>query len=314
MAKNRKVRRPERPKGTPRTPVAPDRPARAAGSRTHEGGRSREIVGIVSLGMAIFLWLALLSLQLGTGTFMGPFGRTIATFVYGLGGICSHALVAMIAVAAVRLLRERAPIVRLPEALGLVLGMVTLGSLLHLAAADYRLAGYGPGGVVGEHVAEVLRAMLSTAGTVLLALTGLFIAVVIATPLRVHQVGAVLRVSGHFLWAGIAPAGVAVGRFFGDVVRAVLPEREHDEYLDDEDDTSEPFDAFAHEGTDPGRLDPPIISHGSAPAGAARRRHRALRRGRAGRTHRGPGPGRRGRRRGRRGQAHAQAPQGRGRY
>jgi S-DNA-T family DNA segregation ATPase FtsK/SpoIIIE len=267
MAKNRKVRRPERAKGTPRTPVAPDRPARAAGPRAHEGGRSREIVGIVSLGMAIFLCLALLSLQLGTGTFMGPFGRTIATFVYGLAGICSHALVAMIAVAAVRLLRERAPIVRLPEAIGLVLGVVTLGSLLHLAAADYRLAGYGPGGVVGEHVAEVLRALLSTAGTVLLALTGLFIAVVIATPLRVHQVGAVLRVSGRFLWAGIAPAGVAVGRFFGDVVRAVLPEREHDEYLDDEDDAHEPFDAFAHEGTDPGLLDPPIISHGSAPAG-----------------------------------------------
>jgi S-DNA-T family DNA segregation ATPase FtsK/SpoIIIE len=264
MAKNRKVRRPERPKGTPRTPVAQERPARAAGPRPHEGGRSREIVGIVSLGVAIFLCLALLSLQLGSGTFMGPFGRTIATYVYGLAGICSHALVAMIAVAAIRLLRERAPIVRLPEALGLVLGVVALGSLLHLAGSDYRLAGYGPGGVIGEHVGEVFRALLSTAGTVLLALTGLFIAVVIATPLRVHQVGAFLHVAGRFLWAGIAPAGLAVGRFFGDAVRAVLPEREHDEYLDDEDDTHEPFDAFAHEGTDPGLLDPPIIASGIA--------------------------------------------------
>src|SRR5690606_21783430 len=36
-----------------------------------------------------------------------------------------------------------------------------------------------------------------------------------------------------------------------------------DEYLDelDEDELDEPFDAFAHEGTDPGVLDPPIIGH-----------------------------------------------------
>ena len=267
MAKNRKVRRPDRAKA-PRTPAAAPRRAPATGARAD--GRSREIVGIVSLGVAIFLFTAMLSLQLGNGTFMGPFGRTIATAVYGLAGLGSHALVAMIVVAAVRLLRVRSPIVRLREALGLMLGVVAFGALMHVAAGEHRLAGYGPGGVVGDHVAEVLRALISTAGTVLLTLTGLFIAVVVATPLRVRQVGAALRTAGRFLWAGIAPAGLAVGRFCGDVIRAVLPERDRDQYLDEDDeDEDEPFDAFAHEGTDPGRLDPPIITSGNAPGSAA---------------------------------------------
>jgi S-DNA-T family DNA segregation ATPase FtsK/SpoIIIE len=270
MAKNRKVRRPDRAAAAGRTPVAAERRPQAASGRAHDG-RSREIVGIVSLGVAIFLFTAMLSLELGNGTLMGPFGRTIATAAYGLAGIGSHALVVMIAVAAVRLLRERSPIVKLREALGLTLGLVSLGALLHVAAGEHRLAGYGPGGMVGENVAEVFRAMISTAGTVLLALTGLFIAVVVATPLRMRQVGASLRVVGRFLWAGIAPAGLAVGRFCGDVVRAVLPERDHDQYLDeDEDADEEPFDAFAHEGTDPGRLDPPIITSGMASDKTAR--------------------------------------------
>jgi S-DNA-T family DNA segregation ATPase FtsK/SpoIIIE len=262
MAKNRKVRGPDRAAAAGRTPVAAERRPPATSGRAHDG-RSREIVGIVSLGVAIFLFTAMLSLELGNGTFMGPFGRTIATAAYALAGIGSHALVAMIAVAAVRLLRERSPIVKLREAFGLVLGLVSFGALLHVAAGEHRLAGYGPGGVVGENVAEVFRALISTAGTVLLALTGLFIAVIVATPLRMRQVGAFLRVVGRFLWAGIAPAGLAVGRFCGDVVRAVLPERDHDQYLDEgEDGDEEPFDAFAHEGTDPGRLDPPIITSG----------------------------------------------------
>src|SRR5690606_12617451 len=114
------------------------------------------------------LLTAMLSLELGSGTFMGPFGRTIATAAYGFAGVGSHALVAMIAVAAVRLLRERSPIVRLREVLGLTLGLISFGALLHVAAGEHRLAGYGPGGIVGESVAEVFRALISTAGTVLL--------------------------------------------------------------------------------------------------------------------------------------------------
>ncbi|WP_428267051.1 DNA translocase FtsK 4TM domain-containing protein [Haliangium sp.] len=270
MSKNRKVKRPSRSKGRSRA-AASGTPRRSrAGAKTLESGRSREIVGIVSLGIAIFLGAALLSLQVGSGTLMGPFGRTIASAIYGFSGMCSYALVGMMIVAAVRLLRERSPIVYAREVGGLALGAASLGALLHLAAGDYLVAGYGPGGLLGEAVGEVLRAMISTAGTVLLTAVGLCVAIIVSTPLRVRQVGALLGGGGRFLWSGAARAGVTAGQFCGEVVRAVLPERDHDEYLDeDEDDLDDDFDAFAHEGTDPGRLDPPIIeSSGATPAPA----------------------------------------------
>ncbi|ACY19167.1 FtsK/SpoIIIE family DNA translocase [Haliangium ochraceum] len=268
MAKNRKVKRPARTERTAKAPAAAKAPTapkkrrapRAAKPKVGHSGRSREIVGIISLGVAIFLVAALLSLQLGGGTLMGPFGRTIALGVYGLAGICSYGLVAMLVVGAIRLLREQTPIVRPSEILGGWLGVVSLGALLHLAAGDYLVAGHAPGGIIGEHVAEIFRAMISTAGTVLLALTGLLSAAIIATPLRTRQVGVCLAAAGNFLWAGISRAGTATAQFCGDVVRAILPERDQDEYYEYEDEPEEPFDAFAHEGTDPGRLDPPIIA------------------------------------------------------
>ena len=288
MSKNRKVRRPSSapsgsPKGSPkgtkkgslldgltggkssrqtgrtgkgRAPAG----RQAAKQGAHESGRNREIVGVVGLGVAIFLAAALLSLQVGSGTLMGPFGRTIASGIYGLWGMCSYAVVGMLAVISVRLLMDRPPVLRLPELSGLALGLTALGTLVHLAAAEYRVAGHGPGGRMGEHLAEVFRALISTAGTALLASIGLLVAVVIATPLRLREVGEHVGTGWRFVWAGLTRAAVGTARFCGEVVRAVLPERDHDEYLDEDyDEDDEPYDAFAHEGTDPGSLDPPII-------------------------------------------------------
>ena len=74
--------------------------------------------------------------------------------------------------------RRRAPL----------LGVVALATLVHLACPRYRVAGHGPGGAIGEHLAEILRAVISTAGTALLACVGLVVAVVVATPLRMRDV------------------------------------------------------------------------------------------------------------------------------
>ena len=82
-------------------------------------------------------------------------------------------------------------------AIGAALGVVALAVLVHLIAPSYRVAGHGPGGALGEHLAEILRAMISTAGTALLALVGLVVAVVIATPLRMRDVL-------HAIWHGLS--------------------------------------------------------------------------------------------------------------
>jgi DNA segregation ATPase FtsK/SpoIIIE, S-DNA-T family len=258
MTKNRKFKQSSRAARPPR--AAAKQPTQAV-RRGGESGSSREIVGIVSLGTAIFIVAALLSLQAGSGTFMGPFGRTIASVIYGFSGLCSYGLAAAVVAVAVRLLMDRTPVMHVHEGAGLALGLVSLGTLMHLIGGDYRVAGHGPGGLVGEGIAEVLRAIISTAGTALLAVTGLVVTAVIATPLRMRQVGEHLGRCVRFLWAGICRAGASVAHFCGEVVRAVLPEREHDEYLDE--DYEDDYEEFVDDATDPGIYDPPIIEAGA---------------------------------------------------
>src|SRR6185312_9263884 len=139
-----------------------------------------EVVGVVFLGAALFLLISMISLQ-AHALVMGPFGRSVASHFYGLAGVCGYPLIVLGAIAAIRMLLDREPIVPVMIWLGAILGVVALAMLVHLIAPGYRVAGHGPGGALGEHLAEISRAMISTVGTALLGLVGLVLAVVIAT-------------------------------------------------------------------------------------------------------------------------------------
>ncbi len=220
--------------------------------------RSREIVGIVALGASVFVMLAMIALSSG-GLFMGPFGRSIAAMVYRIAGLGSYALVGLAIVAAVRALMERRKVIPWEVGAGVTLGALSLAVLLHLVAARYRVYGIGPGGALGENLAEVLRALISTAGTALLATVSLAIAIIIATPLRMRQV---LGWIGHGLTTAgtaVADAARAVGRFCVDVIRAILPER--GAYEDEDEDADE--DPLA---VDEAELDSPTIHDRAAPS------------------------------------------------
>jgi S-DNA-T family DNA segregation ATPase FtsK/SpoIIIE len=198
------------------------------------GDRRREVFGVIGLGAGLFLLVAMISLQVGAMV-MGPFGRWSAGLFYGLAGVCGYALVGLGIVAAIRMLVEREPVMPGTIAAGTVIGVISLATLVHLVAPGYRVAGHGPGGLVGEHLAEVLRAVISTAGTALLGCVGLVVAAVVATPLRMRDV---LRAIGRVAVAagGLAKAGVyAFVRFWADVLRAILPERRGEDDEDDED-------------------------------------------------------------------------------
>ena len=277
MSKNRKVKRPTKSKAAaPRVSRAPKpQPGR-------DSGRSREIVGIVSLGVAIFVVAALMSLQAGDGRLMGPVGRAIALTVYAFAGLCSYLIVGWLCVVALRLLTDRDPATRLEEGLGIGIGIVSLATLIHLIGSGYRIGDHAPGGLVGEHVAEVLRAVISTAGTALFASMCLVLAVVISTPLRMRSVighvkGGALYCWAHavtaalFCWARAVGAARATWQFVGEVIHAVLPERDHDEYLEDHAEwESGEYDAFElEEGADPAFVEPPIIDARSGPTLAA---------------------------------------------
>src|SRR5205823_1168567 len=131
--------------------------------------------------------------------------------------------------AAVRALLVREPVMPMTLAAGLVIAIVGIATLVHLAAPTYRVAGHGPGGTIGEHLAEILRAVIGTAGTALLACVGLLVAAVVATPLRMRDVlrtaWACLRAGGRALKA----AAIAFARFWRDVFHAILPVRGADE-------------------------------------------------------------------------------------
>ena len=118
------------------------------------------------MGTILFLFIAMVSMQVGAMA-MGPFGRSAAGRFYGVAGLCSYGLIALGAIAAIRALSERKPVLPPTMALGSIVAAISLATLLHLIAPHYRLGGYGPGGAIGEHLAEILRALISTAGTAL---------------------------------------------------------------------------------------------------------------------------------------------------
>jgi S-DNA-T family DNA segregation ATPase FtsK/SpoIIIE len=246
MSKNRRIRD---------TSVSP----RDGGS----AGRRREVLGVVGLGAAIFLLIALVSLQAGR-LIMGPFGRSTASMFYGIAGICGYLLIALAVIAAIRTLIEREPIMPALVVIGTMLGVTSLAILAQLAAGGYRVAGYGPGGALGEHLGEILRAVVGTAGTALLALVGLVVAVVVATPLRMRDV---LRAVGGVVGAGavaVAHAVRAVVRFCAEVLGAMFPARDPDddtEDLEDDDDDAVAVDErdVLEVGDDEAAAEPAII-------------------------------------------------------
>jgi S-DNA-T family DNA segregation ATPase FtsK/SpoIIIE len=222
------------------------------------GDRRREVLGVLGLGATLFLLVAMLSLQAGQMV-MGPFGRSSAGLFYGLAGVCGYALVGLGLVAAIRVLLERDPVMPGPIALGTLVGVISLATLVHLAASGYRVAGHGPGGVIGEHLAEVLRAVISTAGTALLGCIGLVVAAVLATPLRMRDV---LRAIGRVAAAAGRVARSALFAFAGfwaDVIRAILPERRGDfDDIEEDDDVLEVGDTDKV-------AEPEIIERGASP-------------------------------------------------
>jgi len=232
-------------------PLPKKLPSSPSNRRQPDGTRGREVAGIIALGASLFVLLAMLSLQ-AHALVMGPFGRSIAALVYRIAGLGSYALVAMAIAAAVRSLMEKRPLVPWQIAIGVSLGVVALAVLLQLAAPSYRVHGIGPGGALGEDLGGVSRALISTAGTAFLALIGLAIAVIIATPLRMRQVLGVIGLGAQATGRSLATGARGGGRFVADVTRAILPERDRDEYEDElADDGEDPMALADGESRDP---------------------------------------------------------------
>src|SRR5580692_9164646 len=115
-------------------------PPKRTGNSGRKSEQRSEVFGVLALGIALFLLISMISLQ-ANALVMGPFGRSVAGHYYGLAGVCGYLLIAWGAIAAGRMLLDRAPIVPMMIWLGCVLGVVSLAMLVHLIAPHYRVAG-----------------------------------------------------------------------------------------------------------------------------------------------------------------------------
>src|SRR5438270_8720796 len=158
------------------------RSERALGSSS-SGSRGREVAGIVLLGLALFIGLSVVSLQLGSGTLMGPCGATVGLGVYALAGLGAYLVALGLAIAAVRCLQGRPLHLKSVAFAAAVGGAISAAVLLHLALGAHRLRGFGPGGLVGEYAAELMVSLVGRVGAVLFGCVGVAVSLVLSTSL-----------------------------------------------------------------------------------------------------------------------------------
>src|SRR3954469_1862863 len=191
---------------------------------TSSGSRGREVAGIVLLGLAIFVGLSVASLQLGSGTLMGPCGATVGLGVYALTGIGSYLGAFGLAFAALRCLQGH-PVRLKSIAFWAAFGAgVSAAIFLHLAVGTHRLRGHSPGGVIGEYGAELLVSFVGRVGAFLFASVTLAVSLVLSTPLSFRAIPDYLAAGGRGA-LGMLTRGVAL----------IFPP--HDE---DDDEAAEP--------------------------------------------------------------------------
>ncbi|HEX2569620.1 MAG TPA: DNA translocase FtsK 4TM domain-containing protein [Polyangia bacterium] len=172
--------------------------------------RRREITGILLLALSLFLGLSVVSQQFGPATLMGPGGAAVGLVLYALVGIGAYGVALCVGKSAVDCLRGvewRPRWTVLTAYAGAVLWAAVL---LHLGLSRYRVRGNAPGGLLGEYGAELLSACLGTAGTLLVALTGLAISLVATTPLTMSGLAQMVRRALGRVGAAGGRAAVAV--------------------------------------------------------------------------------------------------------
>jgi len=212
-------------------------PSNEPRDRGERGGRRREILGIFLLALGVFSGLSLISSHLKDSRMMGPGGSAAAAGLYGALGLASYLLVVGSLVAAWRAFRAEPLVAGVLEGLGALCLLASVTVLLHLPFAPSSLgdgrgrgaAGHvghgahallqrGPGGLVGQWLAEVTASFIGTVGAALAATALLFATVILLTDLRLREVGLVMawaaRSAAGALWAGACAAGRLVVAMF----------------------------------------------------------------------------------------------------
>src|SRR5450432_3617087 len=79
-----------------------------------------------------------------------------------IAGMVVHLLALAMMLGAIRILAGKKLVRSWGEAIGFGLGIFSLAVLMHLVGHRHRVDGIGAGGILGEYLAEVMRAAVST--------------------------------------------------------------------------------------------------------------------------------------------------------
>src|SRR5262245_58178260 len=147
--------------------------ARALQSREsraqNPGSRGREVTGILLLASAIFLGVSLLSLLVGSGTWLGPGGAVAASAVYSVLGLGSFVVAYTLGRTGARVLAGRSVGLRGIDTFGAVLAVTASCVLVDVGFHEHRLLDVTPGGMLGEALAQISISIFYRAGTILVA-------------------------------------------------------------------------------------------------------------------------------------------------
>jgi S-DNA-T family DNA segregation ATPase FtsK/SpoIIIE len=188
--------------------------------------RTREIVGIVILAAALMLGAAQVSLHVGDGGLMGPFGRAAALGLYAVLGMAGYLVILAMGLMALKYLANASRKSDWRMWLG-YLGATVAGSvILHCLFPSSRLSGFGAGGKVGESLGAVLLMLFSQAGTYLLAVVALILCLILATDISLVQasvaVGGFIKRTAATTRRTLSTAGSALRRTFSWKAEPVL--------------------------------------------------------------------------------------------
>ncbi|MGM0596343.1 MAG: DNA translocase FtsK 4TM domain-containing protein [Myxococcota bacterium] len=157
----------------------------------------KEMIGISLLGLAGLLGGALLSLQLGDGKLMGPFGQMLALGLFALFGMGSYLVIIALFSISWGIFTSRFNLKDARLWFGYTTATLAGTVLMHLLFTDYRLKGLSAGGKTGEILGTMGISFFSQAGTFLITIVIMLLSLIMAT--QVSPVKAFLITSKFFL-------------------------------------------------------------------------------------------------------------------
>ena len=189
-------------------------------------------MGIGLLGLGVFCVISLVSMQAGRGRLMGPGGVAAATGLYSLIGLCAYPVVAGLLLIAVRMCRARRLIEDALGAVGFMALLCSAAVLLYLPFAGEPVTMRGPGGLLGQWLAETGASVVGGVGVALAAATLLSISLILLTHVSMGEVFSALAWGGRGAGRAIRVVArttawlvVTGARALGRMVVAMFPEK-----------------------------------------------------------------------------------------